>query len=396
MKPITKITIMFVPFLVFILLEMGCSDSSSSSEDADSGTDADTDADSDSDSGSDSDSDADSDADTDSDTDTDSDGDRVFIDLGTLGGSESAAFGLNNLAQVVGWSHVESDSSRHAFLWDNGTMTDLGLLEGDEHSTARAINDSGTVVGTSERDVVLGSGVYTAFVFKDDEMSALAHLGGDGQGWASDINADGTICGYSYDSDGKEIAVTWSEGAITNIGQSSSSDRQRAYGINSSGKVVGWEYVTMSGRPNDPFRYDGESWNIIGGTGQYQNAEAYSINDSGVIVGFSAFPRGYWHAAIWDSDATEPIDLGLPGEYDFAELYAVNNNGHAVGRAYDEEDLDSAAIYYNGENIIFLKTLLPEDFNGILWEARDINDSNQVVGTAKIDGIWHAYLMNIP
>ena len=39
----------------------------------------------------------------------------------------------------------------HAFLWENGVTTDLGVLPGDEDSGAAAINNAGQIVGSSGR-----------------------------------------------------------------------------------------------------------------------------------------------------------------------------------------------------------------------------------------------------
>jgi probable HAF family extracellular repeat protein len=69
-------------------------------------------------------------------------------DLGTLGGSYSYAFGINRGGAVVGVS-ATSDGQEHAFLWRNGTLTDLGVAVGRGSSGARAINRSGDVVGAS-------------------------------------------------------------------------------------------------------------------------------------------------------------------------------------------------------------------------------------------------------
>src|SRR5678815_2978607 len=60
-------------------------------------------------------------------------------DLGTLGGTVTAAGDVNAMGQVVGFS-MTGDGFLHAFVWDRGVMTDLGTL-GGESSYATAIND---------------------------------------------------------------------------------------------------------------------------------------------------------------------------------------------------------------------------------------------------------------
>lgn len=68
-----------------------------------------------------------------------------MIDLGTLGGSSSHAYDINDSGQVVG------DSDGYAFLYDGGNMIDLNTLlptgSGWELSVAYGINDSGQIVG---------------------------------------------------------------------------------------------------------------------------------------------------------------------------------------------------------------------------------------------------------
>ncbi len=66
----------------------------------------------------------------------------------------SCANGINNLGQVVGWTFCtggssSSDQPDHAFVWQDGVMTDLGTL-GGSYSTAFAINDNSWIVGQSE------------------------------------------------------------------------------------------------------------------------------------------------------------------------------------------------------------------------------------------------------
>jgi probable HAF family extracellular repeat protein len=70
------------------------------------------------------------------------------IALGTFGGTESWAYGLNNHGFVVGWAGRE-DETYHAFVWDGATLTDLGTL-GGLYSSAYDINDQGVIVGFAQ------------------------------------------------------------------------------------------------------------------------------------------------------------------------------------------------------------------------------------------------------
>ncbi len=71
------------------------------------------------------------------------------IDLGTLGGVESAATAISPNNTVVGWSETPPDEI-HAYLHDDGGFTDLGLLPDATTSEATAVASPLPVVaGTS-------------------------------------------------------------------------------------------------------------------------------------------------------------------------------------------------------------------------------------------------------
>jgi probable HAF family extracellular repeat protein len=86
-----------------------------------------------------------------------------MTDLGTLGGTDSVAFGINDRGQVAGYAFGPAGSNPagfvHAFLWLGGTTTDLGTL-GGTYSVANGINDRGQVVGVSST----ASGLEHAFL----------------------------------------------------------------------------------------------------------------------------------------------------------------------------------------------------------------------------------------
>jgi len=83
--------------------------------------------------------------------------DGQIIDLGTLGGNDSAAFAINDRGEVVGgalndildpFSFPGLATQSRAFLWQDGIMQDLGPLGGPD-AFATAINDRSQIAGIS-------------------------------------------------------------------------------------------------------------------------------------------------------------------------------------------------------------------------------------------------------
>jgi probable HAF family extracellular repeat protein len=61
----------------------------------------------------------------------------------------AAAQGLNNRGQIVGTVGSADGSTQFAALWQNGALTNLGVLPGDFGGLATGINNQGQVVGSS-------------------------------------------------------------------------------------------------------------------------------------------------------------------------------------------------------------------------------------------------------
>ena len=76
-------------------------------------------------------------------------------DLGTLGGSNSYAFAINDFGDVTGMSDITGDAIQHPFLFTQGTMYDVSslLLPGSgvtnlDVGSGHSINDSGQIAAS--------------------------------------------------------------------------------------------------------------------------------------------------------------------------------------------------------------------------------------------------------
>jgi probable HAF family extracellular repeat protein len=98
-----------------------------------------------------------------------------IVDIGSFGGTCGLAIFINNRGQVVGTSNLAGNQTHRAFLWEqkHGTMQDLGTL-GGPNAEADWISDSGFVVGRA--DVSMQNANHHAFLWKNGAMTDLGVL----------------------------------------------------------------------------------------------------------------------------------------------------------------------------------------------------------------------------
>jgi probable HAF family extracellular repeat protein len=138
-----------------------------------------------------------------------------MIDLGTLGGVEGVANGINDRGQVVGSSDVARDASFHAYLWTKpGPMQDLGTFGGN-FASAVWLNNAGQVVGWAS---TAGDQALLAFLWNKGSLTNLGTLSGDDCSIPDYISSGGQIVGMSFScATGVGRAVLWEKGSLIDL-----------------------------------------------------------------------------------------------------------------------------------------------------------------------------------
>jgi len=298
----------------------------------------------------------------------------TVTDLGTLGGFDTFAFGLNDLGQVVGASRDAAGGFR-PFVWTaGGGMTGLGTLGGN--GVAYAINNSGRAVGT----VYLPGDSAHAALWSAGSVIDLGTLAGASSSEAFAINASGQAVGYSRAAVGSNRPTFWQAGSTTATELATASGAGLGMAINDSGQIAGVSFdasgQSFAARWSDSSAFAEKLDALPGQT----FSQASAINNAGVIAGTSS-----GGAILWNGS---PMILnGLT----FAN--GIGPNSEVVGRA----DIE-AAIWTAGSGLVDLNTRL--DASGAGWrlvEARAINALGQIVGygldTRQDEGSWRAFLL---
>lgn len=166
--------------------------------------------------------------------------DGVMLEIGSLGGHNSEALGINASDEVVGKSEVRRTRETHAFLYRNGRTKDLGTL-GGSYSVASAINDRGHIVGWATQSQY---GLEVPFIYKKGTMTALPMLDGAAYAKALAINEAGWVVGATEVANTEKHAFLYDGTAPYDLNDMlSDADRaqwqiETAAGINDLGQIA--------------------------------------------------------------------------------------------------------------------------------------------------------------
>ncbi|HEY2838871.1 MAG TPA: DUF3466 family protein [Pirellulales bacterium] len=322
-------------------------------------------------------------------------------DLSTLGGDEmwSSGLAINSQGHVAGLSDIPPNTGYHAFLYSDGVMQDLGTLGGNE-SRAYGINDNDEVVGWSDL-----TGTYPdsdhAFLYSQGVMTDIGTLGSD-QSLAWGINNSGQVVG----SAAWHIAFSYSNGVMTDLGSlgAPNNSQAAATAINSSGQIVGLSSVGNTARMHAFLYSNGVMTDLTPGA-NILNSQATAITDNGRIVGTvqAAVQGAQQHAAIFSGGGV--VDLGTLGGYESIAT-GVNSSGQLVG--YSDIATTSGvqhAFASNGGAITDLNDLTAINSHPTadwyVYKAAGINDAGQIVATLRSPGSvespgekYHAAVLN--
>jgi probable HAF family extracellular repeat protein/parallel beta-helix repeat protein len=302
---------------------------------------------------------------------------------------------VNNSGVVVGqMDRNTADGWRHAAVWENGTLTDLGMAGcrdtvSECWSHAYGINDQGQIVGESFTDLSWPSQYfgpwsmyYAHEVMWQDANSPMEfmHTVGWEYGKTLDINAQGHAVGHGRSVDWQTAngdyfvhGYLWrSNTDVVEFGEYGQTSK--AFALNDNDQVVG--EIDENGA-TQAFFWDNGVLTTLGHFGGGQST-AVDINNAGQVVGSAKNSNNQWRAFMWQNGFLYELET-LPDTIS-SHAYAINNSGLIVG------EMDGRAVAWKGGKLFELNDYVDESYGLTLTKAVAVNNKGQIVArTAAAD-----------
>jgi probable HAF family extracellular repeat protein len=345
--------------------------------------------------------------------------------LPTLGGTSSAGNSINNVTWVAGYSRLTGNQRRHAALWRNGSLLDLGTLGGPNSSvTWNVKNTQDIMVGISQTadpeplgeawsSAAFYSGPYTVgfinlgFVWQNGQMRGLPNFPGGDNGFTTGANNLGQAVGWAENGVHDPTCVSpqvlqfrpamWTLGPpdqIQDLPLFQGDTSGAATATNDNGQIVGISGICDQavGRHTAKHAVLWENGTV---TDIYPNAPApwwntpTAINQRGDVVGFAgdpAFVEGdILHAFMWTREdgirQLRPLPNRTPAHVD-SEAYGINEARQVVGVSCDANFVDCRGVIWDHGNTPTDLNDLKGSFPTRLETAKGINDNGEITGRA--------------
>lgn len=309
-------------------------------------------------------------------------------DLGTVNtNGYSVAKAINGNAEVTGGAGINDSNTGEVFRYSSGTMTSLGTL-GGESGIGNGINLSGQVAGYSQDS----SGTYRAFISSGDTLINIGDLGG-GSAVAYGINDAGQVVGSAVTSDGSNHPFLYSNGRMYDLGTLGSPKGtdwwNSAQGVNNSSVVTGTSYDAQGNF--FAFLWHNGKMTKMGTLGGPWS-QGYAINNKGQVTGLAYTPAGLAHAFIANCGTCAFRDLGtFAGSTSTVWGFGINDSGVVVGRSSFQNTYH--AFVYSGGKIKDLNKMIPAGSGWVLTIASGINAAGQIVGMGTHNGKTRGFLL---
>jgi probable HAF family extracellular repeat protein len=404
-------------------------------------------------------------------------GPQSYLNDGNDG--NNGATELNNRGTLAGWADTttadpfpsfcfEDDCFvSHAFQWHGGVRTDLGALRNDVSSQANWISASGLMAGVSENGdtdpLIPGLPELRGVLWQNGIITDLGILPGGGyESFATAVNSRGQVVGNAQNTVPDDFSMAapgflttqtraflWQNGIMQDLGTLGTGTDAMAQFINERGQVVGWSYTSSAPNGSCPFFLpltlgsfiwdqkngmrdletlggtctiatgvnnrgivigDNVDDNIIergflwenglitdlGGTIGGSQTTAEALNEAGQVVGVGTLAGELsYHATLW-KHVGEITDLGTVDQDPCSFPSGINSKAQIVGASLIGCAFDSntRAFLWQDGSIFDLNTLIPPGASLHLQWARDINDRGEIAGSGlDADGNAHDFLL---
>jgi probable HAF family extracellular repeat protein len=344
--------------------------------------------------------------------------------LASRGGTSSTGNSINTRGWVTGRSNLPDNQTRHATLWRNDALKDLGTLGGPNSAVIWPVkNLQGSISGiaqTSEPDPLHEAWSCSFFFpratrtgyrcvgfrWQNERMTALPTLGGT-HGFAAGTNNRGVTAGWAENTVTDPTcvapqvlqfrAVLWDpEAHARELPPYGNDSVSAATALNDNGVAVGISGICdiavgqrsaihavrwVDGVAQDLGNLGGDAWNT-----------PTAVNARGDIVGFANIAPGTDlnpHAFLWTA-AGGMVDLGtLPGDAT-SQASGLNNAGQVVGQSCNAEGVCRGFLWDHG-TMHDVQGLVVSGDDDFILTANDIDDTGRIAGQA-VDNTTGAFV----